>query len=181
MGVNVLYHNNVLQSTKTVLFFRSIRKKIMAISSAFQNRIKDLTDEVTATQNIRKSSLPKRMGIDYSSLSNALEYGILPTPRIAMRMADYFHCSIPYLFGTSDDEYFEHSKEPHSFSERILLLCEERSVKYKDVCEHCGFYRGYLARWIKNNYIPSWDYLDDLAKFFDVSVDYLLGRTDDKK
>ena len=67
----------------------------MPISNEFKNRINDLVSDVYIDRKIRKSDLPKMIGIDYSSLSNAMEYGIVPTPRIAMRMADYFECSIP--------------------------------------------------------------------------------------
>ena len=152
----------------------------MPISNEFKNRINDLVSNVYIDRKIRKSDLPKMIGIDYSSLSNAMEYGIVPTPRIAMRMADYFECSIPYLLGLTDDEHFTKSKKNESFPDRIDLLCEAKKTDYAKVCKECKLYRGYLARWISHRYIPSWEFLDLLADYFDVSVDYLLGRTDDR-
>ncbi len=38
-----------------------------------------------------------------------------------------------------------------------------------------------VYEWIRNNSIPSLDFLKQLASHFDVSVDYLLGRTDERK
>ena len=152
----------------------------MAISEKFRARLSDLTADAVLERQMKKSELPKQMGIDYSSFVNALGYGIVPTPRIAMRIADYFGCSLSYLLGESDDEYFSASKQSATFSLRIRSLCKEKQVTPAQVCKDCNIYRGYLARWLKNDYIPSWEYLELLADYFGVSTDYLLGRTDDK-
>lgn len=152
---------------------------MMSISSTFQARLNDLINEAVIERHIKKSELPKLLGIDYSSFSNALEYGILPTPRVAVKMADYFGCSLGYLLGNSDDEYFVSAKTPSSFAERIVQLCAERQVSFATVSRECSFYRGYLARWVKQQYTPSWEYLELLADYFHVSLDYLLGRTDE--
>ena len=74
----------------------------MAVSNEFQTRITDLVAE----SDHKRSDLPKLIGIDYSSLSNALNYGIIPTPRILIRIADFFNISLAYLLGSSDDETF---------------------------------------------------------------------------
>ena len=50
----------------------------MSISINFQNRINDLVEEC----EVKKSALPDIIGVDYRSMSNALNYGIVPTPRI---------------------------------------------------------------------------------------------------
>lgn len=152
----------------------------MSISAEFKNRINDLINEEVYSHKVKRSELPKFMGVDYSSLFNAVEYGIIPTPRIIIKMADYFDVSIPYLLGKSNDEYFSKSKSNETFADRTQLLCKEKNVTPGFVCKECNFYPGYLTRWIKNGYIPSWEFLDILADYFDVSPDYLLGRTDDR-
>lgn len=152
----------------------------MSISVEFKNRINDLVDEAVTQRNIKKSDFPKLMGVDYSSFTNALEYGIIATPRISMRMANFFNCSLPYLLGETDDEYFSASQKGETFEDRINLLCAENKTDYATVCKECNFNRGYLTRWIRNHYIPRWEFLDILADHFSVSIDFLLGRTDDK-
>ncbi len=152
----------------------------MSISVKFKNRINDLVDEVINQRNLKRSALPKLMKVDYSSLTNALEYGIIPTPRIAIRMANFFKCSIPYLLGESDDEYFLPSQKGETFENRINLLCAENNTDHTKVNKECNFNRGYLTRWVKNHYIPRWEFLDILADHFHVSIDFLLGRTDDR-
>ena len=152
----------------------------MSISDEFKNRINDLVDEAVYSNKINKADFPKLMSIDYSSFSNALKYGIIPTPRITTKIADYFNVSFSYLLGKTNSEYFSKSKKNETFADRINLLCKEQNITYGFVCKECNFYSGYLTRWIKNNYIPSWEFLDILADYFKVSPDYLLGRTDDR-
>ena len=89
---NTLYHNltvdikvllGSLQKNQVTILYEEVK---MAISIEFQKRITDLVDE----SNTKKSELPALMSVDYSSLSNALNYGIIPTPRILIRIANYF-------------------------------------------------------------------------------------------
>ena len=60
-------------------------------------------------------------GIDYRSLSNSLNYGIIPSPRILIRIANYFNVSIKYLLGTTDDEYFNQATAQSDFKTRFEL------------------------------------------------------------
>lgn len=148
----------------------------MAISNAFQNSITELVEEC----GVNKSDLTNIIGIDYRSLSNALKYGIVPTPRILIRIADYFNVSIKYLLGTSDDEYFNQAKIKSDFKTRFILLCKEKNVTQYKVCKDLHFDQSYVTRWLNKNYLPSLEFLESLSDYFKVSIDYLLGRTDDK-
>lgn len=98
----------------------------MSISNVFQNRITELVEDC----EVKKSELPNLIGVDYRSLSNALNYGIIPTPRILIRIADYFNVSIKYLLGTSNDEYFSKSKVKSDFKTRFDFLCKENNITF---------------------------------------------------
>lgn len=151
-------------------------KEIMSISNKFQIRITDLVEDC----EVNKSELPKLIGVDYRSLANALNYGIIPTPRILMRIADYFNVSLKYLLGTSDDEYFIKANIKTDFKTRFALLCKEKNVTYYRVSKDLHFDNSYITRWFNKNYFPSFELLELISDYFDVSVDYLLGRTDDR-
>lgn len=148
----------------------------MPVSAEFQNRLADLISEC----EIKKSELPSAMHIDYRSLSNALNYGTIPTPRILVRMADFFNKSIKYLLGKTDDEYFAKAAVPSAFKARFVLLCQEKQLTYYKVGKDCHFDKSYISRWLNKNYLPSLELLELLADYFGVSIDYLLGRTDDR-
>ena len=98
----------------------------MAISTEFQKRLQDLIDE----EKTKRSELHRKMGVDYRSLANALNYGIVPKPRTVAKLADYFIVSIPYLLGETDINDFESSSNPSSFSERFRSLCSERDESH---------------------------------------------------
>lgn len=149
----------------------------MPISKKFQNRITDLVDDCEEN----KSTLPKLIGIDYRSLSNALNYGIVPTPRILIRIADYFDVSIKYLLGTSTDVYFIKAPVKSDFKTRFELLCSEKKVSHYKVSKDLHFENSYITHWIQNNYLPSLEFLELISDYFKVSIDFLLGRTDDRK
>lgn len=148
----------------------------MSISYEFQNRITELTEDC----EVNKSALPKLIGVDYRSFSNALNYGIVPTPRILIRIADYFNVSIKFLLGSSDDEYFNKAKSKSDFKTRFDFLCKEKEVTYYKVAKELHFDNSYITRWINKNYLPSLELLDLISDYFGVSIDYLLGRTDEK-
>ena len=149
---------------------------IMSISNVFQNRITELVEDC----EVKKSELPNLIGVDYRSLSNALNYGIIPTPRILIRIADYFNVSIKYLLGTSNDEYFSKSKVKSDFKTHFDFLCKENNITFYKVSKDLHFDQSYITRWFNKNYLPSLELLYLISDYFEVSVDYLLGRTDDE-
>ncbi|MGT2714742.1 helix-turn-helix domain-containing protein [Streptococcus pluranimalium] len=66
------------------------------------------------------------------------------------------------------------------FSERLKQLRIDRKLRQKDIAEYFGTSPQSYAQWEKGLRKPSQDSLEKLAKFFDVSIDYLLGYTDKK-
>ncbi|MCI8914708.1 MAG: helix-turn-helix transcriptional regulator [Lawsonibacter sp.] len=65
-----------------------------------------------------------------------------------------------------------------NFSERIKELRTERGLKQREMADICGIklrsYQGYEY----GKHYPEVSGLIEIAKFFDVSTDYLLGLTD---
>lgn len=60
--------------------------------------------------------------------------------------------------------------------ERIKELCRKRGISVNDLENSLGYSKNTLYRLKTQN--PGADKLKDIADYFDVSVDYLLGRTD---
>ncbi|HDP1317309.1 TPA: helix-turn-helix transcriptional regulator [Enterococcus faecalis] len=63
--------------------------------------------------------------------------------------------------------------------EKIKLLASEKKMSIRQLEETLGFGNGVINRWRKNT--PGSDKLKKVADYFNVSVDYLLGRTDNIK
>ena len=62
---------------------------------------------------------------------------------------------------------------------RIKELREEKKLSQDDVAKAIGTNQRNIGRWEKNENEPTSGFLLKLADFFQCSVDYLLGRTDD--
>lgn len=63
--------------------------------------------------------------------------------------------------------------------DRLKKLCDEQGISVNKLEEKLGIGRNSLYSWNKN--IPKGSNLLKVADFFDVSTDYLLGRTDKKR
>lgn len=66
------------------------------------------------------------------------------------------------------------------FWQRFYDLCAEKGTKPNPVCRELGFSSATATHW-KAGQQPGSASLDKLAKYFGVSVDYLLGKTDKKE
>lgn len=67
------------------------------------------------------------------------------------------------------------------FGNRLRALREDRDLMSKDFAKQMNVEPSTVTNWEKGNRFPKEDVLVALANYFDVSIDYLLGRTDDPK
>lgn len=63
--------------------------------------------------------------------------------------------------------------------DRLKILCEEQKISIVELEEKLGFGRNSLYGWKKKT--PNGANLEKVADYFNVSVDYLLGRTEKKR
>lgn len=151
---------------------------IMALSINFQNRFIDLTDDLDEKSKAKRAKI---IGISNTTYSNAYNYGIIPKTSSLILIADYFNISVEYLIANTDDEHFEKSLRPVSFKERLIELQREKNIStVYELSQRIHIHRNNIAQWYKLNCIPLIDDLIIIADFFKVSIDYLLGRTDDR-
>ncbi len=150
----------------------------MAISLTFKERFIELADELDVSSHTEKS---KVIGISNTTYFNIYNYGVIPTTTSLMRIADYFNISIDYLIGNTDIDSFVKSNEPISFWERLNSLRTESNIPtiYK-LADSIHIHRNNIAQWKKQSSIPLIDDVELITDYFNVSIDYLLGRTDDR-
>lgn len=63
--------------------------------------------------------------------------------------------------------------------DRVRNLCDERGISINKLEQSLGYSKNTLYRLKTQN--PGADKLEEIADYFDVSTDYLLGRTDKKR
>ena len=150
----------------------------MAASKIFQKRFIELANELDDKNQAKRA---ETIGISNTTYSNAYNYGIIPKTRALIRIADYFDISIEYLVGNTDDERFDKTNNPTPFKDRLKELQMDKGITtVYELSQLLHIHRNNIAQWNKLDCIPLLDDIMVIADFFNVSIDYLLGRTDDK-
>lgn len=148
----------------------------MRISSAFQHRLQELI----ADTELNNAGFASAAGISKDVITRAVIYGIIPALRSLIKIADYLNISIGYLLAENDEANFYRAEIPQSFETRVKELAAEKGEKLSGVAAIMPFAKNSFSEWFKKGTLPSLEYLKALAEHFHVSIDYLLGRTDDK-
>jgi transcriptional regulator with XRE-family HTH domain len=65
-----------------------------------------------------------------------------------------------------------------TFSERLKLLREERNITLDELAEKIHSTKSTLSRYENNKRTPNIEFIERVSNFFNVTSDYLLGRTD---
>ena len=93
------------------------------ISPAFQKRmIQLISEEETESGHCSNAEFAARVGISPNTISKITSYGIIPSTKSIVKIADYLQVSIPYLLAKTDDNSFEPALQPVTFQERLKQL-----------------------------------------------------------
>jgi len=65
--------------------------------------------------------------------------------------------------------------------QRIRDLREDRDLTQKEIAQHLNIKQNTYSRYETNDRDIPLDIMDQLAAFYNTSVDYLMGRTDEPK
>ena len=64
--------------------------------------------------------------------------------------------------------------------ENIKKLLEEQNKQKKDLCDHFGVSPSHFGNWVSGRNLSFMKYIYAIANYLSVSVEYLLGQTDDR-
>jgi len=139
-------------------------------------RIKQLRKERKLTQR----ELADKLGISHGSVALYETGDRKPDPEMINKIADFFDVTVDYLFGRT-----EHKREivvdnialPH----RLKQLREQRKWTQSQLGEKLGVSSATINRYEKGIRHPDPEILMKLVDLFDVSMDWLYGRTDNPK
>jgi hypothetical protein cdifQ_04001071 len=186
--VNLLYHVQKRKATYLISIFLTNKERFYRIvslipaetekriSPQFKKRLNELIEDLEIT----KYEFSKLVKISVPVITRATIYGIIPSLRPLIKMADYFHVSLEYLLGDVDKDNFYQSDNPTTFHIRLAELTKEKETTYAEIAHRMPFTKTYFYEWQQQKTLPSLEYLIALAEDFHVSIDYLLGRTDDR-
>lgn len=67
-----------------------------------------------------------------------------------------------------------------AFSDRLRLLVDSRGITAKDLSRDANIPDATIYRYLNGDRVPKIDNIIAIAKFFEVSVDWILGLNDEK-
>lgn len=148
---------------------------VQRVSPAFQKRLTDLIDE----EECSKYEFAARTGVSKEVINRACLYAIVPSLQSLLKIANYLQLSLPYLLALTDERNFAPAEKEEPFHIRLPALAAKIGKKYSEIAKVMPFPESYFHDWLRTKTLPSLDYLLCIAEYFGVSIDYLLGRTDD--
>ncbi len=120
--------------------------------------------------------LAEKLGLSDSSVIYRWLKGslglLLPT---AVGIADFFDCSLDYLFGRSEI-YNGNFKECPAFDIQFRKVLKEQNISQNKLTKDKVISRGGLNSWLNKKQIPHIESIIKLADYLRVSMDYLVGR-----
>lgn len=144
----------------------------MNILSKISERLKDLMDE----EELNIPALAERTGIDASVFSRILACERMPSYKTFIKLADTFKCPADYLVGRIDNWTEQTFKLCPPFNEQLDFLLKKFGISKYKLEKETGLKEETVNRWHKGKYEPTIENIVVLAKYFDCSVDYVLGR-----
>ena len=141
--------------------------------SQFVERLKDLMFD----RNLKDADLAKIIGCGKSSINNYTNGKKLPSVDMAIRLANYFNCTMETLLGIDDENYINEFLPCPPFKDRLQFLCEHFGIsryelrKRLDISESVAYY------WAKGATTPSLENVVKIAHWLNCSIDFVIGRT----
>jgi len=136
-------------------------------------RIKELMFDNNKTVNNISSDLNIEASLVYRCLRGE---GLLQTFYL-FKIADYFLCSLDFLFGIENELYIIRLLPYPSFGDRLVQLYKQKGLTEYQVMKETKISRSRLHDWRCNLRLPTPENLVILSQYFDCSLDYLVGRT----
>ena len=135
---------------------------------------------------LTQSELAELLGVSQQTISKYENGSREPDLENLIRMSKIFHVTTDYLLGLSEptSTYLLHEEESNYFREEISLrlkeLMEERNVNPRSLSSICNLTSEEMKLFLDYGYLPHIDVLMKLADYFQVSLDYLLCRSNSK-
>ena len=129
-----------------------------------------------AEQHLNAPALAKAIATDRSNITRYLKGERLPKFQIFIALLEYFNVSADVLLGLKEYVNETHFLPLPPFGERLReVMKETKTTQYKIELDE-KISGNSMYQWLNGESLPTVYNLVKLAKYMDISVDYLLGR-----
>lgn len=144
--------------------------------SNFAEKLKSLIN----SREMSMRTLSKEVGISDSQISKYANGSYEPSVANAIKLANYFDCSLDFLFGI-DDINKKHpltkSANVDIFKPRFLGLIDKNNTNINKISKNTNINRNCIYKWLASATLPKTGILVLLANELHTSMEYLVGRT----
>jgi len=142
--------------------------------SAFVETLQDLMMQ----RNIKLVDLSKTTKITLPVFYAWFNKTAIPTIKNLIILSSYFDCSVDYLCGRTEHSIMK-ATNPTAFHVRFSFIMNKSGMSFRELSAKTKVSLSGLHGFVKGTRKPLLENLIRLANFFDCSLDYLLGLSDD--
>lgn len=141
------------------------------------SKLSEQLAELMSEDGYMQTSLAQAMGMANANLSLYLADKAMPNFKDFVALIEFFHCSADFLIGRTEYPKRETNYKPvQPFGTRLRSILAERNETQYAFIKSTGISWSILHGWLTGKTLPSLDNLLKLARHFECSVDFLLGR-----
>lgn len=129
-----------------------------------------------AEHNLNAPALAKLLKTDRSNITRYQQGKRLPLFHGFVAIIEYFNVSADILLGLVDYTLETSFLPIPPFGDRLREVMRETNTTQYRIEKETRISGASMYKWLFNQSVPTVENLVKLAKFMDVSVDYLLGR-----
>lgn len=132
-----------------------------------------------SAQNKKQKELTDYLGISKNSFTDWKSGRIKSYTKYIPQIAEYLGVTTDYLLGRAeiDENFADEVSVGSRFNDIFERLCREKGVSPNAVAKQLSISSGSVSEWKKGR-VPQNAKLRIIAEYFNVSTDYLLGKTD---
>lgn len=143
------------------------------IADIFAERLCELMQE----SRISVDTIAQQLQLNSSAFYKWIRKVSVPNFDNAILLANYFNCSLDYLFGLNDiDVQYSLHAPILPFNEHFVKVLQEKNVSEYRLVKKTGVARSKIASWRKGTSLPSMHSLIAVATALGITLDELTDR-----
>lgn len=140
-------------------------------------KISERISQILKSKDLNLIDLSNYLNIDVSIIYTWRRKEYLPSTENLVLLSKFLNLSMDYILYRTENEEWASECFKSSFDKRLIEVMKERKVtQYQMIKKDKVCSSSYFNRYLIKKKLPSIETLLRFADYFNVSVDYLLGR-----
>ncbi len=124
-------------------------------------------------REISAAKMMKELGFSSGLFSQWKSGKQKPSAEKICKIAEYLNVSTDYLLD------FDQIEDKRFNAHNLFKILEEKELSAKKLSDDTGISTGNISDWKSGRCMPSINALITIADYLNISIDYMVGRTDD--